>query len=306
MGDEIKIKPNRELWASDIAKHLKTELTGEDLRITTVTSLDDAAENGVVFLKGKSSPDFLKNIYHACIITSILPKSLSSNAFIIVANPRLAFAKTLAEFFVEKKTPGVGEYTVIHPTAKIEDGVTIGNGCAIGRNVEIGSNTEICHNVVIADGVTIGQHCFIKSNTVIGEKGFGFDFEEDGTPVALPHLKSVTIGDHVEIGAFNTVVGGALKNTIVGSYVKTDDHVHIAHNCNIGAKTIITACSEISGSVTIGEKCWLGPNCSIMNKITIGENCFIGLGAVVIKDVPPNAVMAGNPAIYKKDRNNLR
>jgi UDP-3-O-[3-hydroxymyristoyl] glucosamine N-acyltransferase len=41
---------------------------------------------------------------------------------------------------------------------------------------------------------------------------------------------------------------------------------------------------------------WLGPNCSIMNKINIGNNCFIGLGAVVIKDVPPGAVMAGNPA----------
>jgi UDP-3-O-[3-hydroxymyristoyl] glucosamine N-acyltransferase len=131
---------------------------------------------------------------------------------------------------------------------------------------------------------------------VIGEKGFGFPFAEDGTPVELPHLASVRIADYVEIGALNTVVGGALSDTIIHSHVKTDDHVHIAHNCEIGARTVITACSEISGSVKIGERCWLSPNCSIMNKINIGDDCFIGLGAVVLKDVPSGAVMVGNPA----------
>ncbi|OQB32342.1 MAG: UDP-3-O-acylglucosamine N-acyltransferase [Bacteroidetes bacterium ADurb.Bin174] len=185
---------------------------------------------------------------------------------------------------------------MIDPTAKIGKDVVIGNNCTIGRNVVIGDYTEIHNNVVLVDGVQIGKHCRIKSNTVIGEKGFGFSFEKDGTPIELPHMASVQIDDYVEIGALNTVVGGALKNTEIQSYVKTDDHVHIAHNCKIGAKTVITACTEISGSVTVGKKCWLGPNCSIMNKITIGDNCYIGLGAVVLKDVPPGAVMAGNPA----------
>lgn len=296
MGDEISIKPNCDVTASDVAKFLKTELTGEDIRITTVTSLEDVTENALAFSKSKLSNDFLKNIKHACFITMVLPEIIGSNTFIILDNPRLAFAKTLAEFFVEKIIPGVGEYTVIHPTAKIGAAVIIGNGCTVGRNVVIGDYTEICNNVVIGDGVKVGRYCLIKSNTVIGEKGFGFDFEHDGTPVVLPHFKSVIIGDYVEIGAVNTVVGGALKNTIVHSHVKTDDHVHIAHNCVIGAKTVITACAEISGSVTIGEQCWLGPNCSIMNKINIGDNCFIGLGAVVLKDVVPGAVMAGNPA----------
>jgi len=295
MGDAM-IKPNQKLKASDIAVFLGTTLHGTDDLIETVVPFDAVVDAALTFSKAKPPGDMLKGVRGACIITSALPDNVESNTFIIVDNPRLAFAKVLAEFFVEKRKSGIGQYTVIDTTAKIGSSVIIGNNCTIGRNVEIGDYTEIHNNVVLSDGVRLGKHCRIKSNTVIGEKGFGFPFGKDGTPIEMPHLASVQIDDYVEIGALNTVVGGALKNTIIKSYVKTDDHVHVAHNCFIGEKTIITACVEISGSVTIGEKCWLGPNCSIMNKINIGPNCFIGLGSVVLKDVPPGAIIAGNPA----------
>ncbi len=296
MGNEIKVKTKKALRASDIAKFLKTKICGKDLQIKSVVPLEDVSDNTLTFSKSKLSTDYLKSMHKVCVITAELPDKIGSNVFITVDNPRLAFAKILARFFIEKKKPGIGRYTVVHPTAKIGKGVSIGNGCTIGRKVIIGDHSEVHNNVVITDNVSIGKFCKIKSNTVIGEKGFGFDFENDRTPVAFPHLRSVEIGDYVEIGALNTIVCGALKNTVIGSYVKTDDHVHIAHNCVIGIKTVITACAEISGSVTIGEMCWLGPNCSIMNKIKIGDNCFIGLGSVVLKNVPTGTVVAGNPA----------
>ena len=172
----------------------------------------------------------------------------------------------------------------------------IGSNCYIGLNVEIGEGVEIHHNVVIVGKVTIGNYCRIKSGTVIGEDGFGYATDEDGLPVRITHTGGVVIGDHVEIGALNTICSGTVDHTVICDHVKTDDHVHIAHNCKIGRGTLITACAEISGSVTIGERCWLGPNCSIMNKITIGDGALIGLGAVVLKDVESGAVMAGNPA----------
>ena len=78
--------------------------------------------------------------------------------------------------------------------------------------------------------------------------------------------------------------------------VKTDDHVHIGHNVQVGKGCLITACAEISGSARIGDKTWLGPNSSIMNGITIGSNCFIGLGTVVTKSLSDNVVAAGCPA----------
>jgi len=303
MGDKV-IKPRRLLTAADIASFLAVPLTGHDCEVNTVASLDNVCTNSLTFSKSRLTDAMVVSMRNACIIAKEPPDNTGENAFILVDNPRLAFAKVLAEFFVERKKSGVGQYTVIDPTVKIGKDVVIGNNCTIGCNVVIGDYTEIHNNVVLVDGVHVGKHCRIKSNTVIGEKGFGFPLEKDGTPVELPHLASVRIADYVEIGALNTVVGGALNSTLIHSYVKTDDHVHIAHNCKIGAKTLITACAEISGSVVIGENCWLGPNCSIMNKIKIGDNCYIGLGSVVLKDVPPGAVMVGNPAKILKIKNN--
>jgi len=299
MGDKV-IKPHRPLTATDIASFLAVPLTGIDCEVNTVASLDNVCTNSLTFSKSRFTDAMVASMRSVCIITKEPPDNTGENAFILVDNPRLAFAKVLAEFFVERKKSGVGQYTVIDPTVKIGKDVVIGNNCTIGCNVVIGDYTEIHNNVVLVDGVHVGKHCRIKSNTVIGEKGFGFPLEKDGTPVELPHLASVRIADYVEIGALNTVVGGALNSTLIHSYVKTDDHVHIAHNCKIGAKTLITACAEISGSVVIGENCWLGPNCSIMNKIKIGDNCYIGLGSVVLKDVPSGAVIAGNPASILK------
>ena len=70
------------------------------------------------------------------------------------------------------------------------------------------------------------------------------------------------IGNQVEIGALNTIVAGALINTTIGDDVKTDDHVHIAHNVSIGKRTLITACAGVV-AVTIGNDVWIGPNSSL-------------------------------------------
>jgi len=283
--------------AKDIASHLGGELLGKNIFVVEVKALDEATSHSLSFSKRDLNDTDLKHVRDACVIVPKPPRKKSGNTFIVTDNPRLAFAKAVRRFFLPKDNrPPVGEYTCIDPSARIGKQVTIGNSCTIGARATIGDFTEIRNNVVISEGVQVGRHCLIKSGTVIGEKGFGFDFEKDNTPYQIPHLGSVLIGDHVEIGALNTVVRGTVKHTIVGAHVKTDDHVHIAHNCTIGEKTLITACAEISGSTRIGKECWLGPNCSVMNNITIGDRCMIGLGAVVRKDAPAGSVLAGNPA----------
>ena len=95
----------------------------------------------------------------------------------------------------------------------------------------------------------------------------------------------MVIGDRVEIGAKCTVARGAIDDTIVSNDVKIDDQVHVAHNCFIGDKTIITACAELSGGVKVGKSCWLGPNSSIIEKVKLGDNAFVGIGVVVDRDL---------------------
>lgn len=170
------------------------------------------------------------------------------------------------------------------------------HGKAYRSSISIGPGTVVGQNVSFVGRVRIGENCRIKSGAVIGEKGFAWGFTEDGFPVAIEHLGGVWIGDNVEIGSCSTVLRGTVDDTIIMDNAKIDDHVHIAHNCLIGRGTIITACSELSGSVKVGEFCWLGPNCSIKNKVKIGDKALIGIGSVVISDVGELEVVAGNPA----------
>jgi len=181
-------------------------------------------------------------------------------------NPKLDFARVVTRFFPPVNTePVIGEGTII------EENVNLQN-------------------------VTIGRNCHIKSGSVIGQRGFGFVLDENKRPFPFPHIGHVVIGNNVEIGALNTIARGAIDNTVISNYVKTDDHVHIAHNVTIGENTMIAACTEISGSVNIGRDVWISPQVSILDHKKIGDKAFVCISSVVCKDVKSNTKVFGNPA----------
>lgn len=278
-----------------------TEYVGCDLPIMYISSLDNIVEFSLVFSKEKLTDNILKDVKNVCFIVPELPDILGQNTYIISKNPKLTFAKIVSKYFSGYRCAEIGENNVIHPTAIIGENVIIGNGCIIGRNVTIDDDTEIRHNVVISDNVVIGKGCLIRSNAVIGEEGFSFVYEDDGTPIRMPHLGSVKIGDYVEIGNSTSIARGTINDTIIQSYVKIDNLVHIAHNCNIGEKTMIIACAEISGSTTIGNQCWIGVGSSIIQKTNIVDGCLIGMGAVVLNDIEEQgSVVVGNPSRFLK------
>lgn len=278
---------------------------GPDFELTGVSPLSATQPDTVTWMHSQELDWSRLRARVVICARELAAPELPGVVFLPVKNPRLIFAKIVHRFLLPPREAG---RTYIDPTARIGqgchigDGVTIGAYTVIGDHVTIGDRTEIRHHCVIADNTVIGSDCLIKSHVAIGEEGFGFELDEHGRPFPFPQLGRVVIGDHVQLGCFNTVDRAAMGETRIGNYVKTDEHVHIAHGVTIGENTLITACAEISGSATIGKGVWLGPNCSIMDKITIGDNVFVGLGAVVLKDVPANQVVAGNPARFLRER----
>lgn len=205
---------------------------------------------------------------------------------IIHPNPKLFFFELVKKIPLDK----------IKKKFKMGDGTRISKNVSIGNNVIMGDNCNIHSGVVIGDNVEIGNNCTIKSNSVIGQRGFGLIKNKENNLIEIPHIGNVKIKDNVEIGALNTIARGTLDNTVIESYNKLDDHVHIAHNCFLKRNNIICAGVIFGGSVTVDENNFFGLNCTIKNKISIGKNNIIGQSSNLIKDIGNNKILFGNPA----------
>jgi len=141
----------------------------------------------------------------------------------------------------------------------------------------------------------------------------------------------VKLGQGVKLSKFINLYGCTIgDNTKIGAFVEVQKNARIGSNCKISSHTFICEGVTIEDGVFIGhgvvfindlyprataaggalqtEKDWqveptlvkrgasVGSGATILANVTIGENAMVGAGAVVTKDVPPNAIVAGNPA----------
>lgn len=149
----------------------------------------------------------------------------------------------------------------------------------------------------IPEWVEVGNNVFIDKRVLFTSRGFGY-IEIDGKLTHIPHSGKVIIEDDVEITKGTHIVRATSDNGItkIGQGTKVDYNVHIAHNVRIGKNCLLIAGTVIGGSVEIGDNCYLGIGCLIKNKVKIGNNVVVGMGAVVVKDIPDNVTVVGNPA----------
>jgi serine O-acetyltransferase len=78
----------------------------------------------------------------------------------------------------------------------------------------------------------------------------------------------------------------------------------IGNNCNLSQ--FVTIGSNDGQAATIGNNVYIGPNVCIVENVHIGDNVTIGAGAIVVKDVPSNCTVAGNPARVISEKNSGR
>ncbi|MDD5065031.1 MAG: hypothetical protein PHQ35_09790, partial [Phycisphaerae bacterium] len=89
-------------------------------------------------------------------------------------------------------------------------------------------------------------------------------------------------------------------NAKIGENVLANIGSQIHHDCVIGDNSVISPGVIICGNVTLEGNNFVGAGAVIIQGLTIGANAIVGAGSIVIHDVPPNAVMVGNPARFIK------
>lgn len=180
---------------------------------------------------------------------------------------------------------------IIHPGAKLGAGVSVGPYSIIGEHVEIGDNTWIGPHVVISGHTRIGCDNRIFQFSSIGE--IPQDKKYAGEPTRLE------IGDRNTIREFCTFNLGTAQDagvTRVGSDNWIMAYVHIAHDCQVGNRTIFANNSQLAGHVHVDDWAILGGYTGVHQFCRIGSHTMTAVGTVVLQDVPPYVMAAGNSA----------
>ena len=238
------LSTNMEFTAKQIADFIGGRVEGNDqTAVHTFAKIEEGKEGAITFL---SNPKYTQYIYDTKASIVLVNEDLVlehpvSATLIRVKNAYECVAKLMQMYAtaLPKKT-GIDSLAFVAPSAQIGKDVYIGPFTYIGEGVKVGDGTRIFPNVTIYDGCQIGSNVTIHAGAVIGADGFGFAPNTDGYE-KIPQLGIVIIEDNVEIGANTCVDRSTMGQTIIHKGVKLDNLIQVAHNCEIGENTVMSA-----------------------------------------------------------------
>ncbi len=191
--------------------------------------------------------------------------------------------------------------TKIYPNVHFGENASIGDFAIIGEPPRGKEPGEL--ETHIGDCATIRSHTVIYAGNRIGKNfqtGHGVLIREENE-----------IGDNVSIGSHSMVE----HHVKIGSGVRLHSNVFVPEfsvledECWLGPNVVVTNAryprsrnvkEQLEGA-TIKRRAKIGANATLLPGVTVGENALVGAGAVVVDDVPDNAVVVGNPAHIVKN-----
>jgi UDP-N-acetylglucosamine acyltransferase len=198
--------------------------------------------------------------------------------------------------------------TQVHATAIVDAGaeldgsVSVGPYAIVGAGVRVGAGTRIGAHCVIEGPTTIGRDNVIHSHAALG--GPPQDMKYRGEPTQL------VIGDRNTIREFCTFNRGTTQDggvTRIGDDNWIMAYVHVAHDVQLGNRTILANNATLAGHVHVGDWAIIGGLTGVHQFCHVGAHAITGFQSHVSQDVPPFMTVAGNPlAVHGINAEGLR
>ncbi len=298
--------------AKELAEAIGARLEGDGaMEIAGVAAPERAGVRDLIYVEAAKHAERVAASAAMCIVAGE-GLSLQGKTVLRSAQPKVAFAKAAA--LLLDRAPiaaGIHPTAIVAPLARVAEGVSIGPYAVIGEDAHVGAGTQIGAHAVIGAGCWIGENCRIHprvtlyanvrvghrveihAGAVIGADGFGYAFGE-GKYWKFPQAGIVEIGDDVEIGANATIDRGSLNDTRIAEGVKLDNLVHVGHNVQIGAHTVVAAQTGISGSSVLGHHVVVGGQVGIADHCTLEDGAVAGAQA----GIPTGKTIRGGQTVW--------
>jgi UDP-N-acetylbacillosamine N-acetyltransferase len=121
--------------------------------------------------------------------------------------------------------------------------------------------------------------------------------EQQKIITTIIHARAYVCKD-AKIGKGTVVIANAIigSSSVIGKGCIINTGATIDHDCALGGYVHIAPGAHLAGNVTVGNHTHIGIGSCVKEGIVIGSNCVIGAGSVVVKDIPDDAIIYGNPA----------
>ncbi len=181
---------------------------------------------------------------------------------------------------------------VIAPDAQLGVDVHVGPYAVIGAGVRIGDRTRI------------GPHAVVNGPTVLGEDNVVFQFASLGDAPQDKKYKGEPT--RLEIGHRNvfreccTVNRGTTHDqgvTRIGDDNLLMAYTHVAHDCQVGSKIVMSNCATLGGHVHLGDWVIMAGFTGVHQFCKVGAHAFLANNTAVTRDVPPYVMAVGQPAV---------
>lgn len=179
---------------------------------------------------------------------------------------------------------------VIHPGANLHPSVKVGPYAVIGEKVTVGAETEIGAHVVLDGHTEIGVRNRIFPGAAIGLEPQ--DLKYDGS------LSLIKIGNGNRIREYVTIHRPTRFDevTLIGDDNLIMAYAHVAHNCVIEDRVIISNAVALAGHIRIESNARISGLVGVHQFVHIGRLAIVGGMTRVDRDVPPYTTVEGNPS----------